>query len=177
MLGFCGYDFGARNLAGGLKAGRGFIRPKPLSDAEVARIDEQAGALPSVPHAEYGVPAGAAEAAREMLAEQARRSAAVGAERADGAESESEARADGAAEPPLSAPAAPRAPPVALELTFGLHDVVRVLKGPFRNLEGPVLDIAPADGSAQRAVTVELLLMGQRTAVQVDARALASVLE
>lgn len=165
VLGFCGYDFGARNLAGGLKAGRGFIKPKPLSDAEVARIERQAGMLPSPPEAEFGVPKGAADAAREMLRAKARE-----AELADGAGGEG-ARAEEADV------AAVLPPPVELELSFGVGDLVRVLKGPFRNLEGTVTAIGKADGSAVQSVTIELTLMGQKTAVEIDARALASVLE
>lgn len=160
VLGFCGYDFGARNLAGGLKAGRGFIKPKPLSESEVARIERQAGMLPSPPEAEFGVPKGAADAAREMLRAKARE-----AELAEGVGAE---EAGGAAVAP---------PPVELDLAFGVGNLVRVLKGPFRNLEGPVTAIGKADGSAVQSVTIELTLMGQKTVVEIDARALASVLE
>lgn len=172
VLGFCGYDFGARNLAGGLKAGRGFIKPKPLSAAEVARIERQSGMAPAVPEAEFGVPAGAAAAARAMLREQAEEAERASAEGAGEA-----AAAEGGAEAAPSAPPAPAAAPVELELAFGVGDMVRVLKGPFRNLEGPVAAIAPADGSGALSVRVELSLMGQATQVEIDARALASVLQ
>jgi transcription antitermination factor NusG len=175
VLGFCGYDFGARNLAGGLKAGRGFVKPKPLSPAEVARIDAQEGQAPIVPEAEYGVPEGAAQAARAALALEA----------AGGEGAEAEASDEAAVAAP--APVRPRPVRVEVELSYRVGERVRVLKGPFKNLEGPVLAIeataddgeeaAAPDNSSSVRVTVELSLMGQPTVVDLDARALVSVLQ
>lgn len=183
VLGFCGYDFGARNLAGGLKAGRGFIKPKPLSQAELERIELQAGAPPLAPGPEFGVPASAAAAAAEMLA------AEVGAAAAPGAGDVKAGGARSVAGPPA----------VEVVLGFGVGDRVIVIRGPFKNLEGTVTAITRAgqgsggseerqdaagteegaDGAAapRTLVSVELMLMGQPTLVEVDPRALASVLE
>ncbi|KAJ1620611.1 hypothetical protein T492DRAFT_1076902 [Pavlovales sp. CCMP2436] len=176
VLGFCGYDFGARNLAGGLKAGRGFIRPKPLSNAEVARIERQEAEPPSAPEDDFTIPAAAKAAALEGIEREAQGLSFALPQDGDAPAQEEDL-------PPLL--------PV-LALSFRVGDGVRVLKGPFKNMEGPVLKINTAkpsrgSGSEEEAaaaqsgagvlVTVELTLMGQATVVELDARAIASIVE
>mmetsp|Transcript_4572 Transcript_4572/g.15169 ORF Transcript_4572/g.15169 Transcript_4572/m.15169 type:complete len:419 (+) Transcript_4572:59-1315(+) len=211
VLGFCGYDFGARNLAGGLRAGKGFVKPKPLSEAEVARIHGQAAATPQ----REPLPEGTSEATRaaaRKAAHEASAQAAGGADPEEDAASAPRARARRPAPteaqsqtPPLESEAeegqegddlavldaivggalaaedeadlgdelarAPRQPVV--DLAFGPGDAVRVLKGPFKDLEGSVAKVGAPGKDGAVPVDVELQLMGQATVVALDATALA----